>query len=67
MPPYTAAKTFPVTCPYPCAAPGGPYRPLGSSVAFLIVDRMEVFSSSRAGVNWLLNAKTFIYLLKACF
>ena len=24
-PPYTAAKTFHVACPYPCAAPGSPY------------------------------------------
>jgi hypothetical protein len=42
MLPHGDAKTFLLTCPYPCAAPGSPYRPLGSSVPFLIVDLMEV-------------------------
>ena len=76
MPPYTAPKTFPVTCPYPCAAPGGPYRSLGSSVPFLIVDRMEVFSSStthQSSAGWLAGWQPIVYsktaarLLKAAW
>ena len=52
MLPPRAAKTFPVTCPDPCAAPGGPYRSLGSSDVFLIVDLMEFFSLLVLAETW---------------
>ena len=63
MLPHGDAETFPVTCPYPCAAPGGPYRSLGSSGAFPIVDLMEVFFLPSCAQCWSLPISLSHWLL----